>query len=84
MLKVRVGTFADGKGELRWESPDGTVTGDREGEGLFPHLYLGSKEERRLWLRRDEVVDVRRVVCGNGEVSWEGGIDGLMGEGWLV
>lgn len=92
LLKVRVGLFesgGDGKdGDvLRWESPDGTVTGSREGEGLFPHLYIPSEEgdgSKRLWLRRDEVEEVEDVVCDVGDVGWDEALERLVEEGWLV
>lgn len=93
LLKVRVDTFEEGKGDsgdvLRWESPDGTVTGSREGEGLFPHLYVPGRSEegegsRRLWLRRDEVEDVKEVVCRVGSVGWDLSVQRLVEEGWLI
>lgn len=88
LLKVQEDLF-DGNenGELKWESPDGNVSGDREGEGLFPHLYLQDQSEsgkRRLWLRRGEVVDIRRAISGVGVIGWEGAIEGLVGDSWLV
>ena len=45
--------------DIRWESPNGDVCGERGGEGMFPHLYnglrLGSSEIEsvELWKREE-------------------------------
>lgn len=83
VIKLQIDRF--GEGQVKWESPDGTVTQAREGEGLFPHLYLDDGSEGlRLWLSRNEVLDVRELVSGVGTVGWKDGIGKSVGEDWLV
>lgn len=72
---------------LRWESPDATICGPREGEGLFPHLYFiesGAGKNSRLCLRKNEVEDVKEVVSDHGIVGWEDFVRSLVSENWLV
>lgn len=41
------------KNNIRWEDPKAEVCGNRDGEGMFPHLYNG------LCLGKNEIDDVR-------------------------
>ena len=53
--------------DIRWESPDASVCGERPGEGLFPHLYNGGK------LGSEEVESVaewENTNLGN-ETGWD-------------
>lgn len=40
LLKVRISKDLEAQNILRWESPDASVCGQRDDEGLFPHLYF--------------------------------------------
>lgn len=66
-------------GVVRWESPDASICGPREGEGLFPHVYFA---DGRLGLGAEEVEGVREVVSEREDEGWEGALGRL--EGWLV
>jgi len=79
LIRVELGPFENRDGIVRWESPDAAVCGPRPGEGLFPHLYF---EERRLWLRKDEIDTVREVVVEAGVSGWSKALDDL--KEWLV
>ncbi|CAI7665291.1 hypothetical protein N7541_009638 [Penicillium brevicompactum] len=59
--------------DIKWESPDGRVTGPRPGEGLFPHLYNG------LRLGREEVESV--AIWQNDE-GWDKALTGA--KPWLL
>ena len=58
LLKVRISSRMEEQNVLRWESPDASICGARDGEGLFPHLYMEdnvsentkSRTSCRLWL----------------------------------
>ena len=86
LIKVPIVSVWEDIGALRWESPDASVCGTRDGEGMFPHLYFydhdveGGRE--RLWLRRNEVVEVKEIVSREGEEGWEKAL-GESGE-WLM
>lgn len=71
LLKVRITEDHAKQNELRWESPDASVCGQRDDEGLFPHLYFAADAAqrglhvdngRRLFLRKGEVESVLEVV----------------------
>ncbi|KAJ6079495.1 hypothetical protein N7467_009248 [Penicillium canescens] len=59
--------------DIRWESPDGKVSGPRPGEGLFPHLY------NELRLGREEVESV--AIWQNDE-GWDKALAGA--KPWLL
>ncbi|KAJ5208490.1 hypothetical protein N7449_002869 [Penicillium cf. viridicatum] len=59
--------------DIRWESPDGKVSGPRPGEGLFPHLYNGLK------LGREEIESV--AIWQNDE-GWDKAL--TAGKPWLL
>ncbi|KAJ5748467.1 uncharacterized protein N7511_010163 [Penicillium nucicola] len=59
--------------DIKWESPDGKVSGLRPGEGLFPHLYNG------LRLGREEVESV--AIWQNDE-GWDKALTGA--KPWLL
>ncbi len=56
--------FEPVKKNIRSESPDGKVCGERPGEGLFPHIYNGLK------LGNEEVDAVAKWERGDG---WKDG-----------
>ena len=71
LLKVRITENHTKQNELRWESPDASVCGQRDDEGLFPHLYfttdaaeheIDGNDGRRVFLKRREVESVLEVV----------------------
>ncbi|KAJ5534602.1 hypothetical protein N7527_000856 [Penicillium freii] len=59
--------------DIRWESPDGKVSGPRPDEGLFPHLYNGLK------LGREEIESV--AIWQNDE-GWDKAL--TAGKPWLL
>lgn len=60
------------KADIRWENPQATVCGNRDDEGMFPHLYNGPKlgkreiESVRLFKRAGETWDLAQVPEAQG------------------
>lgn len=62
------------RADIRWEDPQATVCGDRNEEGMFPHLYntkppkLGKNEVEsvRLFRRVGDVWDMSAVAEAQG------------------
>ncbi|CAI7662085.1 unnamed protein product [Penicillium discolor] len=59
--------------DIRWESPDGKVSGSQPGEGLFPHLYNGLKLGRE---------DVESVAIWQNDEGWDKAL--TAGKPWLL
>lgn len=78
LLRIPYASLEDA-GVVRWESPDASICGPREGEGLFPHVYFA---DGRLGLSAEEVEGVRELVSEVGEEGWVAGLKRL--EAWLV
>ena len=69
---------------VRWESPDASICGPREGEGMFPHLYFQDDTkpgEYRLFLKSNEVDSVKELVSEPAMVGWDDALSRL--GGWL-
>ncbi|KAF7355204.1 hypothetical protein MSAN_01436200 [Mycena sanguinolenta] len=66
--------YAKVEKEIRWESPDAKVCGERGGEGFFPHLYNGG----RLGSGEIESVAVWNRTSGNWDEALE------KAESWLL
>ncbi|KAF8625891.1 hypothetical protein AX15_005148 [Amanita polypyramis BW_CC] len=64
--------------DIRWESPDARICGERPGEGLFPHLYNEGK------LGSEEVSSVAEWENANpgSENGWDDALK--KAENWLI
>ncbi|KAK2460045.1 hypothetical protein APHAL10511_007922 [Amanita phalloides] len=64
--------------DIRWESPDTKVCGERPGEGLFPHLYNGG----RLGSEEVESVAAWENMIPGSEAGWDDALD--KAQSWLI
>lgn len=68
-------SYGNVKKDIRWEDPESKICGDRDGEGMFPHLYNGLK------LGKNEINGVRMVEKEENE-SWDEALKGV--HNWMV
>ncbi|GJJ08167.1 hypothetical protein Clacol_002375 [Clathrus columnatus] len=67
--------FEPVESNIKWEDPKAEVCGNRDGEGMFPHLYNG------LRLGKNEI-DAIRVFTKEKDSSWDKALDDA--QDWLI
>lgn len=84
LLRVGYSSLLERKdAQIRWESPDASICGPREGEGMFPHIYAirysmdsndsstANTSTKALFLLSGESVDSVAIITSEaGEDGW--------------
>lgn len=95
LLRVRVSEDLGERNVLRWENPDASVCGQRDDEGLFPHLYFPAnledrKEEveagsnYRLFLTKGEIDSALEVVSESDVSGYDRSLQSAGVKQWLI